>query len=197
MDGRTALEFLRATSLLHRRCVTYKAGTTWVTTVANLIFGGGRLPRAIHDISSWLDRRIFPLGMMLTEARAADPSPLDQDASTVRRLAIPSEHKYVHVGGATRRCLHVILEFLRQLHPTTAQRRERCGRAGSVPSCARPRQYPCILAQLDEARIVRVGGSGLSGRVSAASRSIVVGLSPAAQHSVHFADLLGDLKAGN
>jgi hypothetical protein len=42
--------------------------------------------------------------------------------------------------------------------------------------------------------MVRVGGSRLSGRVSAASRSIVVGLSPSAQHSVHFADLLGDLR---
>jgi aryl sulfotransferase len=46
---------------------SYKAGTTWVQAiVANLIFGGQKLPGSIHELSPWLDARLFPLELVLT-----------------------------------------------------------------------------------------------------------------------------------
>ena len=41
---------------------TYKAGTTWMQAiVANLIFGGAELPGSLHELSPWIENRIFPL----------------------------------------------------------------------------------------------------------------------------------------
>jgi aryl sulfotransferase len=45
---------------------TYKAGTTWMQAiVANLIFGGV-LPGSLHDLSPWIEQRLFPLELVLT-----------------------------------------------------------------------------------------------------------------------------------
>jgi aryl sulfotransferase len=47
---------------------SYKAGTTWVQViVANLIFSGEKLPGAVHDISPWLDNRLMPLEVVLSD----------------------------------------------------------------------------------------------------------------------------------
>jgi aryl sulfotransferase len=82
---------------------TYKAGTTWVQTiVANLIFEGNKLPGALHDISPWLDQRIFPLELMLTQLEQQTHRRSIKTHLPLDGLPFHEKIKYVHVGRDPR-----------------------------------------------------------------------------------------------
>ncbi len=82
---------------------TYKAGTTWAQTiVANLIFGGKKLPGPIHDISPWLDQRIFPLELMLTQLENQTHRRAIKTHLPLDGLPFHASMKYLYVGRDPR-----------------------------------------------------------------------------------------------
>ena len=81
----------------------YKAGTTWMQTiVANLIFGGEQLPGALHDLSPWLDQRIFPLELVLTVLERQTHRRALKTHLPLDGLPFCPAIKYVHVGRDPR-----------------------------------------------------------------------------------------------
>jgi aryl sulfotransferase len=82
---------------------SYKAGTTWVQAiVANLIFSGNKLPGAIHDISPWLDNRIFPLELVLTALEQQTHRRSIKTHLPLDSLPFHQSIKYLYVGRDPR-----------------------------------------------------------------------------------------------
>jgi aryl sulfotransferase len=97
---------------------TYKAGTTWVQTiVANLIFAGKKLPGAIHDISPWLDQRIFPLELMLTQLEKLTHRRSVKTHLPLDGLPFDQNFKYVYVGRDPRDVFMSFWNFYRNFSP--------------------------------------------------------------------------------
>jgi len=82
---------------------TYKAGTTWVQTiVANLIFGGKKLPGSLHDLAPWLDQRLFPLELVLTRLEQQTHRRSIKTHLPLDGLPFHQSIKYVYVGRDPR-----------------------------------------------------------------------------------------------
>lgn len=82
---------------------TYKAGTTWVQTiVANLIFGGKKLPGSLHDLAPWLDQRLFPLELVLTRLEQQTHRRSIKTHLPLDGLPFHESIKYVYVGRDPR-----------------------------------------------------------------------------------------------
>jgi aryl sulfotransferase len=88
---------------------SYKAGTTWVQAiVGNLIFSGGKLPGAIHDLSPWLDNRLFPLELVLTDVERQTHRRSLKTHLPLDSLSFHRDVKYLYVG---RDCRDVFMSF--------------------------------------------------------------------------------------
>ena len=57
--------------------------------VANLIFDCN-LPGPVHDFATWLDNRLFPLEVVLSELEEQKASPVDKDPLAARQPAVSS-----------------------------------------------------------------------------------------------------------
>jgi len=93
-----------------------KTGTTWTQgIVANLIFLGREPPAAPLEMSPWLEQRVFPLALVLTQL---EPQPHRRFIKThlpVDGLRYDQQVKYLYVGSRHARCLYVLVELLSKL----------------------------------------------------------------------------------
>ncbi|MGH7838552.1 MAG: sulfotransferase domain-containing protein, partial [Candidatus Binataceae bacterium] len=81
---------------------SYKAGTTWVQAiVANLIFDG-KLPGSIHELSPWLDLRMFPLELVLTALERQTHRRSIKTHLPLDSLLFHQNIKYLYVGRDPR-----------------------------------------------------------------------------------------------
>jgi aryl sulfotransferase len=117
---------------------TYKAGTTWAQTiVANLIFGGKKLPAPIHDLSPWVDQRIFPLELMLTQLENQTHRRSIKTHLPLDGLPFHPNMKYLYVGRDPRDVFMSFWNFYGNFTP------QLIGIVNSIPGRVGGELQPC------------------------------------------------------
>ena len=82
---------------------SYKAGTTWMQgVVGNLIFSGRDLPALAFDLSPWIDMRIFPLELVLTQLEQQTHRRFMKTHLPLDGFRYEPGLKYVYVGRDAR-----------------------------------------------------------------------------------------------
>jgi aryl sulfotransferase len=82
---------------------SYKAGTTWVQViVANLIFGGKKLPGSLNDMAPWIDLRLLPLEIVLSELEQQKHRRSVKTHLPLDSLPFHQDVKYIYVGRDPR-----------------------------------------------------------------------------------------------
>jgi aryl sulfotransferase len=96
---------------------TIKAGTTWVQAiVGNLIFSG-KMPSAMRDISPWLDLRIFPLELVLTQLEQQTHRRSIKTHLPLDGLPFHQSIKYLYIGRDPRDVFMSLWNFYRNFSP--------------------------------------------------------------------------------
>src|SRR5581483_4200908 len=116
----------------------YKAGTTWMQAiVANLIFGGKLLPASLHELSPWLDHRIFPLELILTGLERQTYRRSIKTHLPLDGLPFYPEAKYVYVGRDPRDIFMSYWNFYGSFSP------QMIALVNSIPGRVGPELVPC------------------------------------------------------
>jgi len=116
---------------------SYKAGTTWAQNiVANLIFSG-RLPSSIHELSPWLDMRIFPLEIILTNLEQQTHRRSLKTHLPLDSLPFYQEIKYIYVGRDPRDVFMSMWNFYGDFNLQTL------AAFNSIPGRVGPELEPC------------------------------------------------------
>ena len=117
---------------------TYKAGTTWAQLiVAYLIFGGKKLPAPIFEISPWIDHRIFPLELILTNLDRQTHRRVVKTHLALDGLPFHQNLKYVYVGRDPRDIFMSFWNFYGNFTP------EWIGLHNAIPGRVGPELPPC------------------------------------------------------
>jgi aryl sulfotransferase len=115
----------------------YKAGTTWMQAiVANLIFGG-KLPASLHELSPWLDQRIFPLELILTGLERQSHRRSIKTHLPLDGLPFYPEAKYVYVGRDPRDIFMSFWNFYGSFSP------QMIALVNGIPGRIGPELAPC------------------------------------------------------
>jgi aryl sulfotransferase len=82
---------------------SYKAGTTWMQgLVGNLIFSGREMPSPLGQLSPWVDLRIAPLEVVLTELEKQTHRRFKKTHLPLDGLRYDEQVKYIYVGRDAR-----------------------------------------------------------------------------------------------
>src|SRR5260370_16633972 len=115
-----------------------RAGTTWVQAiVGNLIFSGQKLPGPISEISPWLDRRFFPLEVVLTALERQTHRRFIKTHLPLDGLPFHRSLKYLYVGRDPRDVFMSFWNFYRNFTPEAVNAHNSIpGRLGDeLPRC--------------------------------------------------------------
>jgi aryl sulfotransferase len=117
---------------------SYKAGTTWVQViVANLIFGGNKLPGSLNDLTPWVDLRVVPLEIVLSELENQTHRRSVKTHLPLDSLPFHRNVRYIYVGRDPRDVFMSWWNFYGSFTPQTLLA------FNSVPGRAGPELPPC------------------------------------------------------
>ena len=122
-------------------CTAPKAGTTWTQQIINLLVFQSVAPRPLHEITPWLDGRIFaPLEVVLPALEAQTHRRFIKTHLSMDALPIHEEVRYIHTARDGR---DACMSYLNHLNSQTAIAWEGLDRIGlSDPTTGRAAPRP-------------------------------------------------------